>query len=107
MKAIPQPGEVWLVDFGYDGKFRPSLVVSVADPNSRLALSTVVQITKQYGGTPYEVVLPRVPWLPEQSHCNVQSLQPVKWIEFQRKVGQFDAAVLKQIRAALARWVGI
>lgn len=107
MKAILQPGEVWLVDFGYDGKFRPSLVVSVPDQNSRLAVCTVVQITRQHGDTPYEVILPRVPWLPEQSYCNAQSLQPVKWIEFQRKIGQFDASVLKQVRAALARWLGI
>ena len=87
MKASPLPGEVWRVDFGYDAKVRSALVVSQADPNCRLAIATVVQITGQYAGTPYEVTLPRVPWLREQSYCNAQSVQPVAWREFQQKLG--------------------
>ena len=77
MKASPLPGEVWTVDFGYDGKVRSALVVSKPDPNCRLALASVVQVTAQFGGTPYEVTLPRVPWLREQSYCNAQTVQPV------------------------------
>ena len=65
MKANSRPGEVWLIDFGYGGKVRPALVVSVPDTNVRLAISTVLQLTTQHGGTPYEVTLPRVPWLAE------------------------------------------
>ena len=107
MKANPLPGEVWTVDFGFDGKVRNALVVSVPDANCRLAISSVVQITTHYGSTPYEVTLPRVPWLREQSYCNGQTLQPVAWTEFQRKVGQFDARVLKDVRTALASWLGI
>jgi hypothetical protein len=30
----------------------------------------------------------------------------VAWIEFHRKVGQFDAQVLRDVRAALASWLG-
>ena len=63
-------------------------------------------LTTQYGSTAYEVTLPRVPWLREQSYCNGQTLQPVAWIEFRRKVGQFDARVLKDVRRALASWLG-
>lgn len=107
MKANPQPGEVWTVDFGYDGKVRSALVVSVLDSNCRLAMTSVLQVTTQFGGTPYEVTLPRVPWLREQSYCNAQTVQPVAWVEFQRKVGQFDARVLKDARSVLARWLGI
>ena len=61
MKASPQPGEVWFVDFGYEAKYRRVLVVSVPDQNVRLAVGSVVQLTTQHGGTPYEVTLPRVP----------------------------------------------
>jgi hypothetical protein len=62
--------------------------------------------TKQFEDTPYEVTLPRVPWLPEQSHLNVQSLQPVKFTEFVRKApGKFDARVISQVEAALKRWL--
>jgi mRNA interferase MazF len=107
MKADPQPGEVWTVDFGYDGKVRSAFVLSVADNNCRLTLASVLQVTTQYSGTPYEMTLPRVPWLREQSHCNAQTIQPVAWTEFQRKIGQFDATVLKAARAALGLWLGI
>ncbi|MEK7675204.1 MAG: hypothetical protein AAB676_05125 [Verrucomicrobiota bacterium] len=65
-----------------------------------------MQLTCQHGGTPYEVTLPRVPWLLEQSYCNAQSVQPVKWTEFERKAGQFDAVVVKNVRVALALWLG-
>jgi mRNA interferase MazF len=101
MKANPLPGEVWTVDFGYDGKLRPALVVSIPGRNCRLAVSSIVQVTTQFGDTPFEVALPRVPWLREQSYCNSQTIQPVQWIEFQRKIGQFDASVLKAVRFAL------
>jgi mRNA interferase MazF len=107
MKASPQPGEVWSVDFGYDAKVRYCLVVSVPDPNVRLAISTVVQVTTQHGGTAYEITLPRVPWLREQSYVNAQSVQPVKWVEFTRKAGQFDSGVLKTVRTALGKWLGV
>jgi mRNA-degrading endonuclease toxin of MazEF toxin-antitoxin module len=107
MKAAPKPGEVWTVDFGYDGKVRSALVVSVADQNCRLAIASVMQITTKYGGTAYEITLPRVGWLREQSYCNAQSVQPVAWNEFQRKIGQFDSAVLKESRSSLKLWLGI
>jgi len=105
--ANPKPGEVWSVDFGYDGKVRNALVVSTVDSNCRLAVASVVQITTQYEATPYEVTLPRVPWLRDQSYCNAQSVQPVAWVELQRKVGQFDARVVKDVRTSLAKWLGI
>jgi mRNA interferase MazF len=104
MKASPLPGEVWTVDLGYDGKVRSAVVVSSPDRNCRLAIASVVQVTTQFAGTPYEVTLPRVPWLREQSYCNAQTVQPVAWVEFQRKVGHFDARVLKDIRAAIRAW---
>jgi len=105
MKASPQPGEVWWVDFGRDAKPRHCLCVATK-ADGRLAVSSVVQITTQYAGTAYEVTLPRVPWLPEQSYINAQTLQPVKWVEFARKApGKFDAAVFLQVQQAIARWL--
>jgi hypothetical protein len=66
----------------------------------------VVLITKRFEDTPYEVTLPRVPWLPEQSYINAQSIQPVKFTEFVRKApGQFDARVISEVEAALKRWL--
>jgi mRNA-degrading endonuclease toxin of MazEF toxin-antitoxin module len=80
--------------------------VLAAQTDARLALASVVLITKQFEDTPYEVTLPRVPWLPEQSYINVQSIQPVKFTEFARKApGKFDARVISEVKAALKRWL--
>src|SRR3954465_3437357 len=105
MRTVPQPGEVWFIDLGMVGKPRYSLVLA-AKTDARLALASVVLITKQFEDTPYEVTLPRVPWLQEQSYINVQSLQPVKFTEFVRKApGKFDARVMSGVEAALKCWL--
>ena len=105
MKTVPQAGEVWFVDLGMVSKPRYALVLA-ARTDARLALASVVLITTQFEDTPYEVKLPRVPWLQEQSYINVQSIQPVKFIEFIRKApGKFDLRVINDIKAALQRWL--
>ncbi len=87
------------------GKPRHVLVLA-AQTDARLALASVVLITKQFADTPYEVTLPRVPWLREQSYINVQSIQPVKFTEFVRLVpGKLDAHVLDEVESALKRWL--
>lgn len=105
MKTVPQPGEAWFVDLGMVGKPRYAIVIA-ARTDARLAIATVVLITTQFEGTPYEVTLPRVPWLREQSYVNAQSIQPVKFVEFVRKAnGKFDAAVIAKVEAALKLWL--
>jgi mRNA-degrading endonuclease toxin of MazEF toxin-antitoxin module len=89
------------------GKPRNALVLA-ARTDARLALATVVLITKQFEDTPYEVALPRVPWLQEQSYINAQSIQPVKFTEFVRKApGKFDTRVLGDVEVALKRWLNL
>lgn len=105
MRTVPQPGEVWFIDLGMVGKPRHALVLA-AQTDARLALASVVLITKQFERTPYEVTLPHVPWLREQSYINVQSIQPVKFTEFVRKApGNYEARVLGEVEAALKRWL--
>ena len=105
MKTVPQPGEIWFVDLGMAGKPRYALVLA-AQTDARLALASVVLITKQFDDTSYEVTLPRVPWLREQSYINAQSIQPVKFTEFVRKApGEFEARVVGDVQSALKRWL--
>ena len=105
MRTAPQSGEVWFVDLGMVGKPRHALVLA-AQTDARLALASVVLITKRFEGTPYEVTLPRLPWLREQRYINVQSIQPVKFTEFVRKApGKFDARVIRDVETALKRWL--
>lgn len=105
MRTVPQRGEVWFIDLGMVGKPRYALVLA-AQTDARLALASVVLVTTQFEDTPYEVALPRVPWLREQSYINAQSIQPVKFTEFVRKSpGKFDARVISEVAAALKRWL--
>jgi len=105
VRTVPQPGEVWFIDLGMVGKPRYALVLA-AQIDARLALASVVLITKQFEDTLYEVTLPHVPWLREQSYINVQSIQPVRFTEFVRKApGKFDARVMTEVEAALKRWL--
>jgi len=102
LQAFQNPQQVPL---GMVAKSRQALVLA-AQTDARLALASVVLITKQFENTPYEVTLPRVPWLQEQSYINVQSIQPVKFTEFIRKApGKFDARVVGDVEAALKRWL--
>jgi mRNA-degrading endonuclease toxin of MazEF toxin-antitoxin module len=74
--------------------------------DGRLAVASVVLITTQFAGTPYEVTLPRVPWLREQSYVNAQSIQPVRFTELTRKApGQFQPPVMAEVKTALSRWL--
>jgi len=105
MRTVPQRGEVWFVDLGMVGKPCHTLVLA-AQTDARLALASVVLITKQFEDTTYEITLPRVQWLREQSYINAQSIQPVKFTEFVRKApGKFDARVISEVEAALKRWL--
>ena len=105
MRTVPQAGEVWFIDLGIVGKPRYALVLA-AQTDARLALASVVLITKQFEDTAYEVTLPRVPWLREQSYINAQSIQPVKFTEFVRKApGKFEIRVISEVEAALKRWL--
>jgi mRNA-degrading endonuclease toxin of MazEF toxin-antitoxin module len=105
MRTVPQLREVWFIDLGMVGKPRYAHVLA-ARTDARLALASVVLITTQFEDTPYEVTLPRVPWLREQSYINVQSIQPVKFTEFVRQApGKFDARVTNDVTAALKRWL--
>jgi mRNA interferase MazF len=105
MGTVPHSGEVWFIDLGLVAKPRHALVLA-AQADARLALASVVLITTKFEDTPYEVTLPRVPWLREQSYVNVQSIQPVKFTEFVRRApGKFDASVVHDVEAALKRWL--
>jgi hypothetical protein len=52
---MPKIGETWFVDFGLAAKPRWAYVVGAA-PNGRLALASVLTITTQFNGTPYDCV---------------------------------------------------
>jgi mRNA interferase MazF len=96
-----EPGGVYRGDLGMAAKMRFFVVVSRHDDDAPRALSLCVPITTQNRGSRYEVELPRVRFLREQSFANVQGLQAIQHYELIELVGRFPAATVDAIKDAL------
>src|ERR1035438_3427924 len=100
---IPKVGEVYMLDLGYEGKFRPIVIMSREDAQAPRALSLFVPLTKESRGSRYEVTMPRVPWLKLQSYADAQGIGAVGHHELKDQIGRFEPAVVARIKEAI-RW---
>ena len=98
----PQPGEVWLADLGLAAKTRPVVVVSRYDPDPPRALILYVPLTTQNRQSPYEVLLPNLPFLDLDSVANVQGLGSLPRVRLERRLGRLPDEVLGKIKRALS-----
>ena len=98
----PLPGEVWLADLGLAAKTRPVVIGSRLDAEPPRALALYVPLTTQNRSSPYEVVLPRLAFLHQDSVANVQGLGSIPTIRLERKLGKVPDQTLNEIRRALA-----
>src|SRR6476661_8394058 len=98
----PQPGEIWLADLGLAAKTRPVVIVSRQDPDPPRSLALYVPLTTQRRDSPYEVPLPRLPFLDRESVANVQGLGSVPTVRLERRIGRLSAGTMEQIKSALA-----
>jgi mRNA interferase MazF len=98
----PQPGDVWLADLGLAAKTRPVVIVSRQDPDPPRALVLYVPLTTQNRLSPYEVPLPRLPFLNRDSVANVQGLASIPAVRLERKLGRLPKDVMAKLKAALA-----
>ena len=99
-----KPGEVWIVDLGTVSKVRPVLVVSREDTDPPRALSVVVPFTRAGRGSRYEIPMPNLRFISGDSVVNVQGIQAVENVHFQRRLGAIGANPLRQVREAI-RWM--
>jgi mRNA interferase MazF len=98
----PKPGEVWLADLGLVAKTRPVVVVSRNDPQPPRALIIYVPLTTQYRDSEYEVILPRLNFLRQDSFANVQGLASIPTVRLERKLGVLPENVMLKIKRALS-----
>jgi mRNA interferase MazF len=97
----PQPGDIWLADLGLAAKTRPVVIVSRQDPNPPRSLILYVPLTTQRRDSPYEVPLPRLPFLDRESVANVQGLGSLPTVRLERRIGRLSAEVIERLKAAL------
>ncbi len=98
----PKPGEVWLADLGLAAKTRPVVVVSRYDQNPPRALVTYVPLTTQNRRSKYEVELPRLKFLNQDSFANVQGLGSIPRVRLERKLGQLPDETMHRIKQAIS-----
>lgn len=92
----PQPGEVYVVDLGFDGKVRPMIIVSRKDENAPRALVLAVPITSQYRNSPYEIDIGKPQLLKTHSYVNVQGLQSLKYTDLGHRIGGVSSLTLEE-----------
>jgi mRNA interferase MazF len=96
-----QPGEVWLADLGLAAKTRPVVIVSRYDDEPPRALAIYVPLTTQNRGSLYEVVLPRIRFLTQDSVANVQGIGSIPTVRLERKLGKLPDEVMLKIKQAM------
>jgi mRNA interferase MazF len=97
----PPPGEVWLADLGLAAKTRPVIVVSRFDPDAPRALVLYIPLTTQNRMSRYEVPLPRMSFLDQESFANVQGLGSIPIVRLERRLGRLPASVMAELKVAL------
>lgn len=90
-----------MADLGLAAKTRPVVIVSRHDPNAPRALVLYVPRTTQSRHSPYEVPLPRIPFLDRESVANVQGLGSIPTIRLERKLGRLSTEVMAKLKSAL------
>jgi mRNA interferase MazF len=93
---------VWLADLGLAAKTRPVVIVSRQDPNPPRALVLYVPLTTQHRISPYEVHLPKLPFLNRDSIANVQGLGSIAVARLERRIGVLSTDLMAKIKTALA-----
>jgi mRNA interferase MazF len=96
-----------LADLGLAAKTRPVVIVSREDPDPPRSLVLYVPLTTQQRGSPYEVPLPRLPFLDRASVANVQGLGSLPTVRLERKIGRLSTAVMQQLKDALVFALGL
>jgi len=78
------------------------VIVSRQDPGPPRSLVLYVPLTTQRRNSPYEVPLPRLPFLDRESVANVQGLASLPTVRLERKIGGLSAEIMERLKDALA-----
>ena len=65
-------------------------------------LTGYVPLTTQRRNSPYEVPLPRLPFLDRESVANVQGLGSLPTVRLERKIGRLSAEIMERLKDAMA-----
>jgi mRNA interferase MazF len=83
-------------------KTRPVIIVSRYDPDAPRALILYVPLTTQNRQSRYEVAVPKLPFLHQESTANIQGLGSLPTVRLERRLGQLPQASMERVKQALA-----
>lgn len=99
--------DVWLVDFGIEGKVRPCLLLTdYPSAGNDLALITVIEHTTSTRSGEWEIEI-RKPFLKPGGVFHLQQLQSVKVSRFERHLGVLTEAEMRMVESHLRRRLGL
>ncbi len=104
--ALPNRGEVWMVDFGIAAKVRPAVVLSQPYADEDRALFAVIPHTTALRGSKLEVALP-ASFLNKEGAFMLQGFSTVPPRHFIRRLGSLNAAQMSELAAAVRQWLGV
>jgi mRNA interferase MazF len=99
-------GEIWNYAFSTPDKRRPVLVISRQDVIGLLRTVMVAPITSTIRGAPSEVIVGVAEGLKHDSAVNLDHVQTVEQNRLVRRLGQLDAAKMRNVCRCLAVAVG-
>ncbi len=97
--AIPQRGEVWLVDMGLAAKIRPALVLSIPIVDDERSITTVVPHTTSVRGTRFESPSD-VSWL-KPGAFDAQGIGTYPTVKLLKKIGELPRDQLRNVEDAV------
>jgi len=103
--AIPERGEVWVVDLGYAAKTRPGVVLSTAFLDQDRTVATLISHTTSTRDSRFEVVIPKN--FLSVGAFDAQSVVTVPHIKVLKKLGKLTSEEFAKIEDAVRRWLGL
>lgn len=102
--AVPQRGEVWIVDLGYQGKTRPAVVISREFGDVDRALITVVPHTTAIRNSEFEVNID-ARFLAKPGAFMTQGIASIPAVNATKKLGKLTAEQLAQVETKVRLWL--
>lgn len=101
------PYEVWLADFGFVGKIRPVLILSIPQDDDARNLVLVLPLTSQIRGLRGEVSIGNPKWLPKPSVVNIQGMASIDANKLLRKIGMLSSSHTADIQQKLRDYLAL
>jgi len=99
------PYEVWLADFGFVGKIRPVLILTVPQEDDARNLVIVLPLTSQARNLRGEFSIGKPKWLPKPSVINIQGIASIDSSKLLRKMGSLSISQTEKLKQEISEYL--